>query len=177
MSKKTDKGEKKHTVREAVEVQHQFDAGEYKSKSETLAQLLADVDLKEESVKAQAATAKAEIKAMQSEVSELANQLRLGVENRTVQADVEFSWGATEVKAADRLVDAIVELTETGSSLKANNLRIVDTLTTSYPQLIANRKAWQDAWKKKKIQMHCFFSSSSAASCRCLRRLRCRRSC
>jgi len=68
-----------------------------------------------------------------------------------VQAEVEFSWGATEVKAPE-LVDAIVELTETGSSLKANNLRIVDELVRSYPQLIANREAWQDSWKRHKIE-------------------------
>ena len=66
-------------------------------------------------------------------------------------ADVEFSWGATEVKAPE-LVDAIVELTETGSSLRANNLRIVETIVTSYPQLIANRKSWADKWKRKKIE-------------------------
>ena len=68
-----------------------------------------------------------------------------------VAAEVEFSWGATEVKAPE-LVDAIVELTETGSSLKANNLRIVDTLVTSFPQLIANKAAWADPWKRKKIE-------------------------
>jgi ATP phosphoribosyltransferase len=68
-----------------------------------------------------------------------------------VTADVEFSWGATEVKAPE-LVDAIVELTETGSSLKANNLRIVETIVSSYPQLIANKKAWEDKWKRKKIE-------------------------
>lgn len=68
-----------------------------------------------------------------------------------VHAEVEFSWGATEVKAPE-LVDAIVELTETGSSLKANNLRIVDELVRSFPQLIANKKSWQDAWKKQKVE-------------------------
>ena len=68
-----------------------------------------------------------------------------------VTADVEFSWGATEVKAPE-LVDAIVELTETGSSLLANNLRIVDTLVSSYPKLIANKQAWKNAWKRKKIE-------------------------
>ncbi len=68
-----------------------------------------------------------------------------------VHAEVEFSWGATEVKAPE-LVDAIVELTETGSSLKANNLRIVDTLVSSYPQLIANKQSWKDAWKRRKIE-------------------------
>lgn len=69
----------------------------------------------------------------------------------SVQAEVEFSWGATEVKAPE-LVDAIVELTETGSSLRANNLRIVDTILSSTTRLIANREAWADKGKKAKIE-------------------------
>jgi len=68
-----------------------------------------------------------------------------------VQAHVEFSWGATEVKPP-RLADAIVEVTETGSSLRANNLRIVDTILESTPRLIANEASWQDPWKRKKIE-------------------------
>src|SRR5438552_5776134 len=68
-----------------------------------------------------------------------------------VKAEVEFSWGATEVKAHE-LVDAIVEITETGSSLRANNLRIVDTLLTSTPRLIASHGAWKDKWKRQKIE-------------------------
>ena len=68
-----------------------------------------------------------------------------------VTAVVEFSWGATEVKAPE-LVDAIVELTETGSSLRANNLRIVDTVLTSTTRLIANKQAWADPVKHKKIE-------------------------
>ena len=68
-----------------------------------------------------------------------------------VKADVEFSWGATEVKAPE-LVDAIVDLTETGSSLRANNLRIVDTILTSTTRLIANKKAMKDKTKKAKIE-------------------------
>jgi ATP phosphoribosyltransferase len=68
-----------------------------------------------------------------------------------VKAEVEFSWGATEVKAHE-LVDAIVEVTETGSSLRANKLRIVDTLLTSTPRLIANRDAWKDDWKRHKVE-------------------------
>ena len=68
-----------------------------------------------------------------------------------VQAHVEFSWGATEVKPP-QLADAIVEVTETGSSLRANNLRIVDTILTSTPRLIANQASWQDPWKRKKIE-------------------------
>jgi ATP phosphoribosyltransferase len=68
-----------------------------------------------------------------------------------IKARVEFSWGATEVKVPE-LVDAIVDITETGSSLRANKLRIVDTLLESYPQLIANRGVFRDAWSRKKIQ-------------------------
>lgn len=68
-----------------------------------------------------------------------------------VKADVEFSWGATEVKAHE-LVDAIVEITETGSSLRANKLRIVDTLLVSTPRLIASHGAWKDKWKRRKIE-------------------------
>jgi len=68
-----------------------------------------------------------------------------------VKAEVEFSWGATEVKAHE-LVDAIVEITETGSSLRANKLRIVDTLMVSTPRLIANEAAWKNRWKRGKIE-------------------------
>ena len=68
-----------------------------------------------------------------------------------VTAEVEFSWGATEVKAPE-LVDAIVELTETGSSLRANQLRILDTVLTSTTRLIANKAAWTDAGKRAKIE-------------------------
>ena len=69
---------------------------------------------------------------------------------KDVQVKVEFSWGATEVKA--RLVDAIVELTETGTSLHANNLRIIDTVITSTTRLIANKDAWEDKFKREKIE-------------------------
>ncbi len=69
-----------------------------------------------------------------------------------VKADVEFSWGATEVKVASGLVDAIVELTETGSSLRANNLRIVETLCHSTTQFITNKKAWADPKKRQKME-------------------------
>ncbi len=68
-----------------------------------------------------------------------------------VEAEIEFSWGATEVKAPE-LVDAIVELTETGSSLRANQLRIVDTVLTSTTRLIANKDAWADKDKRAKIE-------------------------
>ncbi len=68
-----------------------------------------------------------------------------------VNARVEFSWGATEVKVP-QLADAIVEVTETGSSLRANHLRVVDTLLESAPWFIANRAAWGDPWKREKIE-------------------------
>jgi ATP phosphoribosyltransferase len=67
-----------------------------------------------------------------------------------VQAEVEFSWGATEVKVPE-LVDAIVDITETGSSLRANKLRIVDTLMESYPQFVASPAAAADPWKREKM--------------------------
>jgi ATP phosphoribosyltransferase len=70
--------------------------------------------------------------------------------DRKIDVRIEFSWGATEVKA--RLVDAIVELTETGTSLRANNLRILDTIIVSTTRLIANRQAWQDDFKREKIE-------------------------
>jgi ATP phosphoribosyltransferase len=73
------------------------------------------------------------------------------LEQNGVKATVEFSWGATEVKAPE-LVDAIIELTETGSSLRANNLRIVDTVLTSTTRLIANKSAWADPAKREKIE-------------------------
>lgn len=71
---------------------------------------------------------------------------------KKISVEIEFSWGATEVKVASGLVDAIVELTETGSSLKANNLRIVDTLCYSTTLFIANHKAWKDPAKRRKME-------------------------
>lgn len=82
--------------------------------------------------------------------TELVNVTRRYFEQRNIDVRVEFSWGATEVKA--RLIDAIVELTETGTSLHANNLRIVDTVIVSTTRMIANRTAWQDAFKREKIE-------------------------
>jgi len=67
-----------------------------------------------------------------------------------VNAEVEFSWGATEVKVPD-LVDAIVDVTETGSSIRANDLRIVDTLLTSFPHFYGSKQSYQDDWKKDKM--------------------------
>lgn len=83
--------------------------------------------------------------------TEVVNLTKHYLEERGVQAEVEFSWGATEVKAPT-LVDAIVEVTETGSSLRANNLRIIETLLVSTTRLIANRSSWKDAWKREKIE-------------------------
>src|SRR5881394_2045251 len=83
--------------------------------------------------------------------TEVVNLTRRYLKQHKVKAEVEFSWGATEFKAHE-LVDAIVELTETGSSLRANRLRIVDTLLSSTPRLIANHQAWKDSWKRAKIE-------------------------
>lgn len=83
--------------------------------------------------------------------TELVNVTRKFLAAKGISAHVEFSHGATEVKAPD-LVDAIVELTETGSTLRANNLRIVDTVMESVTQLIANRSSWRDPWKRKKME-------------------------
>jgi len=83
--------------------------------------------------------------------TEVVNITKKFLKKHGVKAEVEFSWGATEVKAHE-LVDAIVELTETGSSLKANRLRIVETVLVSTPRLIANHNSWKDPWKRKKIE-------------------------
>jgi ATP phosphoribosyltransferase len=71
---------------------------------------------------------------------------------RGINVKVEFSWGTTEAKVVEGLVDAIVDVTETGSTIRAHHLRIVHELMQSTPRLIANKEAWQDAWKKEKIQ-------------------------
>jgi ATP phosphoribosyltransferase len=83
--------------------------------------------------------------------TEVVNITKRYLRKHGVKAEVEFSWGATEVKAHE-LVDAIVEITETGSSLRANRLRIVDTLLVSTPRLIVNHNAWKDPWKRRKIE-------------------------
>jgi ATP phosphoribosyltransferase len=72
--------------------------------------------------------------------------------SRNIKVEVEFSWGATEAKVAEGLVDAIVEVTETGSTIKAHGLRIVKDLMESNPQFITNKKAWKDPWKRAKIE-------------------------
>ena len=85
--------------------------------------------------------------------SELVGATRRFLQERGIAAEVEFSWGATEVKAGiPGLVDAIVELTETGSSLRANRLRIVDTICESTTRFIANKAAWEDGWKREKAE-------------------------
>ncbi|MGC8990207.1 MAG: ATP phosphoribosyltransferase [Verrucomicrobiia bacterium] len=83
--------------------------------------------------------------------TEVVNITRRYLRKNKVKAEVEFSWGATEVKAHE-MVDAVVDITETGSSLRANKLRIVDTILVSTPRLIANRDAWRDPWKRRKIE-------------------------
>ncbi len=71
---------------------------------------------------------------------------------RNIPVNVEFSWGATEAKVVDGLCDAIVEVTETGSTIRANGLRIVCDLMESVPVLIANKASWNDPWKRAKIE-------------------------
>ncbi len=83
--------------------------------------------------------------------TELVATTKRYLESRGVKAKVEFSWGATEVKPPV-LADAIVEVTETGSSLRANKLKIIDTVLESNTQLIANKDAWQNAWKRRKLE-------------------------
>lgn len=83
--------------------------------------------------------------------TELVNVTRRYLEKHGVRADVEFSWGATEVKVPD-LVDAIVEGTETGSTLRAHGLKIIDELLSSTTRLIANHKAWENEWKRAKME-------------------------
>jgi len=83
--------------------------------------------------------------------TELVSFTKRYLKKRGIDAQIEFSWGATEVKPP-LLADAIVEVTETGASLKANNLRIIDTILESETVLIANKKAWKDPWKKRKME-------------------------
>lgn len=83
--------------------------------------------------------------------TELVGFTKRYLKKRGIRAEVDFSWGATEVKPP-HLADAIVELTETGASLRANNLRIIETMFESTPRFIANKKAWQDKWKRQKME-------------------------
>ena len=82
--------------------------------------------------------------------TELVNTTRRYFKDRGIDVTVEFSWGTTEIKA--RLLDAIVDATETGSSIRANNLRIVDTLLTSTTRFVANKQAWNTPWKREKME-------------------------
>jgi ATP phosphoribosyltransferase len=84
--------------------------------------------------------------------TELVNFTKKYFAQKTINVHVEFSWGATEAKVVEDLVDAIVEVTETGSTIKANKLRIIHELMKTNTQLIANRSAWNDPWKRKKIE-------------------------
>jgi ATP phosphoribosyltransferase len=82
--------------------------------------------------------------------TELVNTTKKYFKDRNIEVAVEFSWGTTEIKA--RLLDAIVDSTETGSSLRANSLRIVDTLLTSTTRFVANKQAWSIPWKREKME-------------------------
>jgi ATP phosphoribosyltransferase len=84
--------------------------------------------------------------------TEMVNYTNRFFAERNIPVDVEFSWGATEAKAAEGLVDAIVEVTETGTTIRAAGLHIIHELMESCPQLIANKAAWQDPWKRAKIE-------------------------
>ncbi len=83
--------------------------------------------------------------------TEVVNIAKKYLKKNGVKASVEFSWGATEVKTPE-LVDAIIEVTETGRSLKANKLKIIDTVLESSTKIIANKKSWQNKWKREKIE-------------------------
>ncbi len=83
--------------------------------------------------------------------TELVGFTKRYLKSKGIKSEVDFSWGATEVKPP-HLADAIVELTETGASLKANNLRIIETILQSSTRFIANKKAWRDKWKRQKME-------------------------
>lgn len=83
--------------------------------------------------------------------TELVGFTKKYLKSKDIKANVDFSWGATEVKPP-YLADAIVELTETGASLKANNLRVIETILLSSTRFIANKKAWKDKWKRQKME-------------------------
>jgi ATP phosphoribosyltransferase len=84
--------------------------------------------------------------------TEMVNFTKRYFADHNIPVEVEFSWGATEAKAAEGLVDAIVEVTETGTTIRAHGLRIIAELMESCPQLIANKKAWKDPWKRTKLE-------------------------
>jgi ATP phosphoribosyltransferase len=84
--------------------------------------------------------------------TELVNFTKRYLAQHGIQADIEFSWGATEAKVVNGLADAVVEVTETGSTIKAHGLKIIHELMQSHTQLIANHSAWADPWKRAKIE-------------------------
>jgi len=84
--------------------------------------------------------------------TELVNFTRRYFAERNINVHVEFSWGATEAKVVEGLVDAIVEVTETGTTIRANKLKIIHELMKTNTKLIANRGAWEDPWKRQKIE-------------------------
>jgi ATP phosphoribosyltransferase len=84
--------------------------------------------------------------------TELENYTRRYFESAGIPVEVEFSWGATEAKVASGLADAIVEVTETGTTIRAHGLRIIAELMTTSTQLVANKEAWEDPWKRDKIE-------------------------
>lgn len=84
--------------------------------------------------------------------TELVNVTRRFFKERNIEVEIEFSWGATEAKVVSGLADAVVEVTETESTIRAHGLRIIHELMESNTQLIANRQAWEDPWKRRKIE-------------------------
>lgn len=84
--------------------------------------------------------------------TELVNVTSRFFQERKIDVDIEFSWGATEAKVVSGLADAVVEVTETESTIRAHGLRIIHELMESNTQLIANKEAWEDTWKRKKIE-------------------------
>jgi ATP phosphoribosyltransferase len=87
--------------------------------------------------------------------TELVNVTQRFFEDRNIDVDIEFSWGATEAKVVSGLADAIVEVTETETTIRAHGLRIIHELMQSNTQFIANKKAWEDPWKREKIENIC----------------------
>ncbi|MGD0274930.1 MAG: ATP phosphoribosyltransferase [Syntrophales bacterium] len=93
--------------------------------------------------------------------TELVNFTKRYFKEHKINVHVEFSWGATEAKVVEGLVDAIVEVTETGSTIRANKLKIIHELMTTNTQLIANQAAWDDPWKRQKMEQICSLLNGS----------------
>jgi len=96
--------------------------------------------------------------------TEIVNFTTKYFQEKDITVGVEFSWGATEAKVVEGLVDAAVEVTETGSTIRANKLKIIHELMTTNTQLIANNDAWADPWKRKKIERIATLLSGSLAA-------------